>query len=260
MKTKHYILGALLFLFLSCSNSGKKSDEEMIETDSLSVQEQVESSKTENEEHIFRIEAFVHKADSLLKKFKGSRYHFELQTDTIDLTFRDKTSQGFKYGMFKQLLNDSLTSVVRHYIFEPKTSTILRFYLIEATFTSKESLEKKMSELFVAMNHNEKIEIIYDFEQSGDSIIAGIEYWDDSTVFSCDYSPLIMRYGLTGCNDYIATADNKLYWLNGSLAYTRKQFDQFIACFNSFIDTTFKERIVFYIDGESRCIKKEGGR
>lgn len=226
MKTKHYILGALLFLFLSCSNSGKKNEEKMIETDSLSVQEQVESSKIENEEHIFRIEAFVHKADSLLKKFKDSRYHFELQTDTIDLTFRDNISRSFKVGLFDHLISDSLTSVVRHYIFEPKTSTILRFYLIEATFTSKESLEKKMSELFVAM--------------------------DDPTIY--------FKIGLTGCYDYIAIADNKLYWLNGSLAYTSKQFDQFIACFNSVIDTTFEGRILCYQNGDCRCLKEEGRR
>ena len=57
-------------MLLSCSNSIKKSDKKVVDTNSLSNQEQIEFPKLEREEHQFHIEDFVYKADSLLKKSK----------------------------------------------------------------------------------------------------------------------------------------------------------------------------------------------
>lgn len=224
MNPKHYILGILLLMLLSCSNSTKKSDKKVVDANSLSNQEQIKFPKLEREEHQFHIEDFVYKADSLLKKIKGSQYCFELKTDTIDLTYQDKESRKFRAGLFHHLQSDSLTNVIRHYIYEPKTKAPLRIHLVEATFTGKESLEKKISELFVSMN---------------DSMVAG---WD-----ATDY----IKMRLTPCHDYIATGNKKLYWLNLYYPYNRAEFHQFISCFKSVIDTTeFKGRIICYFGGD----------
>ncbi len=228
MTTKHFIFGLLFLITLSCTNSTKNNEKKVTKTGSLSNQEQIESSKFKKEEHQFHIETFVYKADSLLKKIKGSQYSFELKTDTIDLTYQDKESRKFKVGMFYHLQSDSLTNVIRHYIFEPKTKAPLRIHLIEATFSSKESLENKISELFVSMN---------------DSMVAGLDAVD------------FIKIGLTPCYDYIATGNNKLYWLNLYYPYNRADFHQFIACFKSVIDTTeFNERIICYQGGDCRNI------
>lgn len=224
MTTRQHIYGLLILIIFGCSNSSNTNEKKIIEKDTLSNKEQILFSKTYNRRKIFHIETFVNKADSLLKRLKGSQYNFESKTDTIDLKYKNKESQRFKVGMFYHLLSDSLTSVVRHYIFAPKTKKTLRVYLIEATYTSKESLESKMSELLVSMN---------------DSAVDGLDSYE------------FVKVGLTPCHDYIATGNNKLYWLNLYYPYSRTEFDQFISCFKSVIDTTeYKDRIICYFGGD----------
>jgi hypothetical protein len=223
MKINLYILALLAILLVSCLNQKNENKIEIIETDSLNEIHHPSRAKLVTQDK-FQIEKFRMQSDSLLKLIKGEKYGFEILTDTIDLDYRNKESRKFKVGMFWHLQGDSITEIIRHYIYAPKTKKMFRIYLNEVTFSSKKALENKMSELFVSML---------------DSMPCG---------FDCDY---FVKVGLTPGHDYITTANNKLYWMNLYYPYKRSEFHQFVSCLKSNIDTLkFEGRIICYFGGE----------
>jgi hypothetical protein len=56
----------------------------------------------------------------------------------------------------------------------------------------------------------------------------------------CTYTATFdfIKFGLTPYQDYIATGNKKLYWLNLYCPYNRAEFHQLISCFKSVIGTT----------------------
>jgi hypothetical protein len=183
-----------------------------ISDDSLKIEEPAKPKIQE-----FEIDRFQSEADSLLKVLKDEKYSLELKSDTFN--FKTDNPEIFTkgHGVFWLLYQDRSERIVRHYLFEPNTRKKLRIYVVEANYDNKEQLEKVITKLETSMN---------------DSINA-----PDSDYFT--------NWRLSPTNDYVMTSNNKLYWMNMSYPYSKKEVLKFIDCLKSNVDTTkFKGRII----------------
>lgn len=212
MKTILYIL-TVLFL-VSCQDNKRQNQEQ-----NLPNIEKV--SPPLAEEAIKRIEfdnqKFQQQCDSLLKRFKGDRYSFEMKSDTFNYLTDNAEEFTKGEGIFWQLYRDSSERIVRHRLFEPKTKKQYRIYLVETDYANSSQLDSKLAELEISMN---------------DSINAP----------DCnDYK----KWRLSPARDYIIVSDKKLFWLNISYPFSNIEFLKFIDCLKNNIDTTkFKGRII----------------
>jgi hypothetical protein len=230
MKTILYII-TVLFL-VSCQDNKKQNQENNLsntENDALESLSVEKGSPPLTEEAIknmeFDIQNFQQQCDSLLKRFKGDRYSFEMKSDTFNYLTDNAEEFTKGHGIFWQLYRDSSERIVRNYLFDPKTKKQFRIYLVEADYADSRHLDSKLAELETSMN---------------DSINAP----------DCnDYK----KWKLSPVSDYIIVSDKKLFWLNISYPFSNKEFLKFVDCLKNNIDTTkYKGRIICLFGSDCR--------
>jgi len=222
MKRKLYIytlLGVftLFYSLFSCRHSNNNNTNN-IETSEIFITEDIE--KHDIVEPGLNIYRFKSQLDSLLSIIEHKNFQFQLDIDTVNEKSDSKTHWHFgKWGLFNLINSKETSQLVLYHFFEPKTSKILRIYLIEASYNDS-AVFNNVYRIFLKEKNKEKLFAVDD---------DGKEYYFDS--------------GLTTLNDYVVILENKIYWLNLSQQYSKKSFNKIIDFFkdnlniNNYLDT-----------------------
>ena len=196
----------ILFVFLfSCSRSNTNNANTIEAFDS-------EINEDSKEEDVigpnFNIYRFKSQLDSLLSITEYKNFQFQLNIDTVNEKTNSKILWHFnKCGLFKIINLQSTSQLVFYHFLDPKTSKILRIYLIEASYEDPIAFDE-VHESFLIEKDRKKSFFIEDDEE---------EYF--------------IEYGLTWLNDYVIILENKIYWLNLSSQYSKKNFNIIINYF-----------------------------
>jgi hypothetical protein len=161
----------------------------------------------------FNIYRFKSQLDSLLSMIEYENFHFQLNIDTINERTDSKILWYFEdKGLFKIINSKKTSQLIFYHFFDPKTSKVLRIYLIEASYNDSIAFEKVYNSF---LREKDKKEIWVVGEDDSDE--GEIEYYVD--------------YGLTWLNDYVIILENQIYWLNVSNQYSKKNFNTIINYF-----------------------------
>jgi hypothetical protein len=210
------VLGILLF---SC---GKSKTKNTIIAESPIVEEMTEKLEKTVIEPNFNLQHFKFQLDSLLSTFERKNFQFQLNIDTISENTNPEILWHFgQWGLFKIVCPKVTSQLILYHFFDPKTSKILRIYLIEATYNDSIIF----TNVYQSFLREKDINITF-MVDDGD----GDEYY-------------IPYSGLTALNDFVIILDNKIYWLNVSLQYSKKNLNKIICYFKdnlsgkNYIDT-----------------------
>jgi hypothetical protein len=216
-----FFFAIVLFNFLfSCihSNTKNTNDEEISD---INIMQNVEVHDIIEIE--FNISKFKFQLDSFLLKIECQNCNFQLDIDTINEKTDTKILWHFgKWGLFNIINSKETSQLVLYHFFDPKTSKVLRIYIIEASYNDSITFDKVYQSFL--KEQNRKI----DFDISDGNEKESILHFD---------------YGLTRLNYYVIFLDNKIYWLNVSSQYSKKNFNTIIDYFKdnlndkNYIDT-----------------------
>ena len=215
------VLGTVILLssLFSCFNSNTKNKESFETTEFLDV-EDAEEEKSCTIKPNFNIYKFKIQLDSLLSTIESKDFQFQLNIDSITEKSHPDILWNFgKWGLFRTINSENTSQLILYHFFDPKTSKILRIYLIEA-FYNDSIIFNNVYQTFLIEKDRKKLFMMGE---------EGEEHYID--------------YGLTWLNDYVIILENKIYWLNVSLQYSNKSFNKMIAYFKdnlsekNYIDT-----------------------
>jgi hypothetical protein len=196
-------IAILIYSLFSCIQSTNKNSNSIEDIDDKEKVEKYEVFIPE-----FNIYRFKSQLDSLLSIIEYKNFQFQLDIDTVSEKSDSKIDWHFgKWGLFKLINSKEASQLIFYHFFEPKTTKILRIYLIEASYNDS-IFFNKIHKSFLKEKNKEKMFAVDD---------EGKEYYFDS--------------GLTTLNDYVIILKNKIYWLNLSSQYSRKNFDKIIDYF-----------------------------
>jgi len=207
MRSFFYIFWVIILFYslFSCSNSKTKSTD-IVEVIDTNIEEEFE--KDEVIEIKFNIFRFKSQLDSLLSVIEYQNFHFQLDIDTINEKSNPNKLWHFnKWGLFKIINSKKTTQLILYHFFDPKTSKVLRIYVIEASYNDSITFDRVHQSFLEEKDRK----ILWDVYGEGK------EYYYD--------------YRLTGLNDFVIILENKIYWLNVSSQYSKKNFNKIIDYF-----------------------------
>ncbi len=193
----------LLTIITSCTsenNSGDKQIKNRLIAENENSDAILKSEKEIDNKIEFR--NFKNDLDSFVIKFNYSTTPFDLQTDTINSKSSNKDLWAYKRGIFNLINVNSINLLIQHHYFVPKTTKILRIYLLELQFKNPRESEYFFKKLDARKNFKADL---------GDGYF--------------------LNYGLTGTSDYVILSKATILWLNISCQYSKKDFDRLIDIF-----------------------------
>ena len=203
-RKKNFTLFALLgFLLFSCGETRTKNTT-IAEN---AIVEKIEKTKIEP---IFNIQRFKLQLDTLLSTVERKDFQFQLNIDTIHENTNPEILWHFgQWGLFKIVRPKETSQLILYHLLDPKTSKVLRIYILEASYNDKEYF-KNAYQTFL----NEKDKNVILMADDGD----GKEWY-------------LPNSGLTVVNDFVIILENKIYWLNVSQQYSKKNLNKVIDFF-----------------------------
>ena len=156
----------------------------------------------------FNIHRFKSQLDTLLSIVERKDFQFQLNIDTINENTNPEILWHFgQRGLFKIIRSEETSKLILYHFFDPKTSKILRIYVIEAHYDNPTFFERT-HQTFLEEKDRQKLFMIDD---------EGNEYY--------------INYRLTWLNDYVIILENKIYWLNVSTQYSKRSLNTIIDFF-----------------------------
>lgn len=219
-RKKGFVLVVFIgFLLFSCGETRTKNTTNTVSPIEEEITETLKKPKIEPN---FNIQRFKFQLDSLLSTVERKNFQFQLNIDTINEDTKPDILWYFgQQGLFKIIRPIETSQLILYHLLDPKTSKVLRIYIVEASYNDNENFENAYQAFLREKDNNVKL-----MADDGD----GNEWY-------------LPNSGLTVVNDFVIIFENKIYWLNVSQQYSKRNLNKVIDFFKdnlndkSYLDT-----------------------